>query len=77
MCAVDFTAQRDELGAMARAVVVFKDNAVAMRRLQTEQAQDRERADAEKRAALVDMAGRDRDRGRGFARPRCATAPRR
>jgi methyl-accepting chemotaxis protein len=48
--------QRDELGAMARAVVVFKENATAVRRLQTEQEAEHERADAEKRAALVGMA---------------------
>src|SRR5208282_2144731 len=40
---IGHTSQRDELGEMARAVVVFKDNAVAVGRLQTEQEQERRR----------------------------------
>jgi methyl-accepting chemotaxis protein len=51
-------ARRDELGDMARAVVVFKDNALAVRRLQSEQTLARERSDAEKRTALGNMAQR-------------------
>jgi methyl-accepting chemotaxis protein len=48
--------RRDEIGEMARALVVFKDSALAVRRLQTEQADERQRAEAEKRAALTGMA---------------------
>ncbi len=48
--------RRDELGEMARAVVVFKENAKAVLRLQQEQEQQRRRADADKRAALETMA---------------------
>ena len=54
--------QRDEIGAMARAVVVFKENAIAVRRLQTEQEAERKKADVEKRSALVGMAETDRGR---------------
>ncbi len=55
---IQYTSQRDELGEMARAVVVFKDNAVAVRRLQAEQEQERHRAEKEKRIALTAMAER-------------------
>jgi methyl-accepting chemotaxis protein len=48
--------RRDEIGEMARALVVFKDSAVAVRRLQSEQADERHRAEQEKRAALTGMA---------------------
>ncbi|HEY1934324.1 MAG TPA: cache domain-containing protein [Acetobacteraceae bacterium] len=48
--------RRDELGEMARALVVFKDSATAVRHLQTEQAEERQRAEAEKRVALAAMA---------------------
>lgn len=53
----------DELGDMAQAVQVFKDNAVEMKRLEAEQAKAEaeqakaeERAEAEKRKAMNDMA---------------------
>jgi methyl-accepting chemotaxis protein len=46
----------DELGEMARAVVVFKDNAASVQRLQREQEADRHQAEMEKRAALETMA---------------------
>ena len=46
----------DELGEMARAVVVFKDNAASVQRLQREQEADRHTAEMEKRAALETMA---------------------
>jgi methyl-accepting chemotaxis protein len=53
---IRYISQRDELGEMARAVVVFKDNAVAVRRLQAGQEQAREQAETAKRAALTKMA---------------------
>ncbi len=46
----------DELGAMAKALQVFKDNAIEVRRMEAEQAAQKERAEAEKKAALVAMA---------------------
>ena len=58
------TTRRDEMGTMARSVLVFKDNALAVQRLQTEQEQEHQRAEEEKRAALTNMADTDRDRDR-------------
>ena len=46
----------DEIGAMARAVAVFRDNAVALREAERARASDRERAAAEKSAALETVA---------------------
>ncbi len=54
--AVPNAARHDELGEMARAVAVFKDNAIEVRHLHTQQAEERERAEQEKRTALARMA---------------------
>jgi methyl-accepting chemotaxis protein len=54
--AIPNATRRDELGEMARTVEVFKNNAVEMRRLQTQQAEDRQHAEQEKRTALARMA---------------------
>ena len=48
--------KRNEIGAMAAAVQVFKDNAIRTRQLEAEQAERDRRAEAEKRAALNTMA---------------------
>ncbi len=48
--------RRDEIGAMARAVKVFRVNALALRDAELLQVQEREQAEAEKRAALRDVA---------------------
>ena len=50
------TERRDEIGAMAKAVQVFKDNAVAMDRMREEQAEAERRAEREKREALLRLA---------------------
>jgi methyl-accepting chemotaxis protein len=50
------TERRDEVGAMAGTLLVFKEHMVREERILTEQQQERERADAAKRAALVGMA---------------------
>jgi methyl-accepting chemotaxis protein len=47
---------RDELGDMARAVLVFKEHMVRGQQLAAEQEAERGRSEAEKRAALVNMA---------------------
>ena len=47
---------RAEIGAMARAVQVFKDNTAAMRRLEAEQADAARRADEERRALMHNLA---------------------
>jgi methyl-accepting chemotaxis protein len=54
--AVPDTHRRDEVGDMAAAVQVFKDNALAAAAARAQQEQDRIRAETEKRAALVAMA---------------------
>ena len=48
--------QRDEIGEMAKAVAVFKDNALAMERVQTEKEEAEKRAEADKRAAMRRLA---------------------
>ncbi len=54
---VDYQGQGDEVGDMARAVQVFKENALEKRRLEQERKQQEERAAAEKRAAMTSLAG--------------------
>jgi methyl-accepting chemotaxis protein len=53
---VDGTARRDEIGDMAKAVQVFKDNAAAMRQLQGEQEAVKREAEVEKKRALTTLA---------------------
>jgi len=48
--------RRDELGAMAAAVQVFKDNLIRSRALETEAAQARQAAEEQRRAGLRQMA---------------------
>ncbi|WP_257167831.1 methyl-accepting chemotaxis protein [Bradyrhizobium sp. SRS-191] len=50
--------QRDEIGRMARAVEVFRDNALAVRRMEQEAAAQREAAEAERARMMADLAGR-------------------
>jgi len=50
--------RRDEVGAMAKAVQVFKENAERVEQLQAEQAAATERSEAEKQEALEAMATR-------------------
>jgi methyl-accepting chemotaxis protein len=49
-------ARTDEIGAMARAIEVFKENGVAMQQLEAEQAEQKERAETEKRIAMKELA---------------------
>ncbi len=51
-------ARRDEVGVMARAVQVFKDNATKMEAMRAEQAETERRAEAEKRRVLAELASR-------------------
>ncbi|GAA0587860.1 methyl-accepting chemotaxis protein [Caenispirillum bisanense] len=48
--------RRDELGAMAQAVAVFRDNAIDRHRLEAQRAEDERRNAQERRAALLAMA---------------------
>jgi methyl-accepting chemotaxis protein len=50
--------RRDEIGEMIGAVVVFRDGMKQAAHVAAEREKERQRATAEKRAALVDMAGR-------------------
>jgi hemerythrin-like metal-binding protein len=47
---------KDEIGAMAEAVQVFKDNAIRVRRLEAEAEEQKRRAEADRRAAMNKMA---------------------
>jgi len=50
------TARADEVGEMARAMVVFKDNTIAMARMREEQEDIKLRAEADKRATMHTLA---------------------
>jgi methyl-accepting chemotaxis protein len=50
--------QRDEIGRMARAVEVFRENALAVRRMEREAAAQRETADADRLRMMTELAGR-------------------
>lgn len=58
---VPYTDRHDEIGALAEALLVFKDNAVERERLEAAQAE--ERASKERRAAEIDMLIRNFDQG--------------
>ena len=49
---------RDEIGRMANAVQVFRDNALAVRRMEQEAAAQREAAEADRARMMADLAGR-------------------
>ncbi|HAX91582.1 MAG TPA: methyl-accepting chemotaxis protein, partial [Rhodospirillaceae bacterium] len=53
---VPSTENKDEIGQMARAVEVFKDNALKVEAMRAEQAKAEEHAAQERRKALLDMA---------------------
>jgi methyl-accepting chemotaxis protein len=53
---IDEASRSDEIGQMAKSLEVFKDNALAVRRLQGEQGEQARKAEAEKRQALHAMA---------------------
>lgn len=55
---VPYQGNKDEIGQMASALQVFKDNALRVRALEEEQQAQRVRAEAEKREAMRDLADR-------------------
>jgi methyl-accepting chemotaxis protein len=55
---VPYIGRRDEVGGLAQALRVFKDNAAAMTKLHAEQAELKQKADSEKRNAMVDLAAK-------------------
>ena len=50
--------QKDEIGVMAEAVQVFKDNMIETDRLRAEQEETKKRSEAERRQAMLDLADR-------------------
>jgi len=54
---VPSASRQDEIGAMAQAVQVFKDNAARVREMETEQSARRIRAEQERKAEFARMAG--------------------
>ena len=50
------TARKDEIGTMAAAVQVFKENGIETKKLQEQQAKNEERAEAEKQRMLTELA---------------------
>ncbi|MGE5504911.1 MAG: methyl-accepting chemotaxis protein [Actinomycetota bacterium] len=56
--AVDGGERRDEVGAMARTVQVFKDNGLAMEQMKHDQEAAKERTEAERRQAMMSLADR-------------------
>src|ERR1043166_6245748 len=55
---VPYTARKDEIGGLAKALGVFKDNAGAMAKMHAEQAEMKHQADAEKRRTMMEFAGK-------------------
>jgi len=52
------TGRRDEIGSMARAVEVFKHNAIEMERLEAEQAEQKQLAEEQRRQEMLQLADR-------------------
>ena len=55
---VPYIDRRDEVGGLAKALAVFKDNASAVRQMHAEQEEMKRKADDEKRKAMTDLAGK-------------------
>ncbi|WP_156115904.1 methyl-accepting chemotaxis protein [Bosea sp. UNC402CLCol] len=58
---IDGQNRHDEVGAMARAVQVFKENGLAVRRLEAETAESRDATEAQRRLAEQERAARARE----------------
>lgn len=54
---VPYTARRDEVGSLARALSVFKENAADVRKMHSEQQALKQTADEDKRRTMVELAG--------------------
>lgn len=55
---VPYTTRRDEVGSLARALRVFKENAAEVRKMHSEQQELKQRADEDKRRTMVELAGK-------------------
>src|SRR6202012_2118058 len=65
---IPFTERGDEVGALARSLVVFKENAIEVDRLAAEQAEAERRSQAERRQTLVGLPGTFGARAGGIVR---------
>jgi methyl-accepting chemotaxis protein len=52
---IDGLARQDEVGAMARSVAVFRENGIALKRLEQQRTDDKARAEAERRDAFAKL----------------------
>jgi methyl-accepting chemotaxis protein len=68
--AIDGQARKDEIGAMARSVQIFKENGLAVQRLEAETAEGREASEAQRRQAEDERAARLREQERLAAEQR-------
>lgn len=66
----------DEIGAIARALAVFKDNAIEKERMHAEQELSKQRTEEEKRRAVLDLADRFESQVQALARDVLASAQR-
>jgi methyl-accepting chemotaxis protein len=55
---VPYTSRKDEIGELAKALRVFKENAAEIARMHGEQAESKQRADSERRNAMMVLAGK-------------------
>jgi methyl-accepting chemotaxis protein len=55
---VPYTTRHDEVGSLARALSVFKENAAAVRKMHSEQQELKRSADEDKRRTMVELAGK-------------------
>jgi methyl-accepting chemotaxis protein len=55
---VPFTGRNDEVGQLAQALNVFKDNSAAITKMYADQSALKQQADTEKRRAMIDLANR-------------------
>lgn len=72
--AIPGTDRRDEIGKMAATVQVFKDNAVRVRALEQQEAANKERAEADRRAMMQNLAGEFERNVNGIVRAVTASA---
>ena len=63
---IDEIARGDEIGEMARAVQVFKENTQQMHHLEQQQKEMKEKSEQEKRQAMADLANSFESKVRGF-----------
>ncbi|MCP3463416.1 methyl-accepting chemotaxis protein [Bradyrhizobium sp. CCGUVB23] len=58
---VPYTSRHGEVGGLAKALAVFKDNAAGVHQMHAEQQELKQKSDADKRKVMVDLAGKFED----------------